>query len=136
MGSVIFYDSGDDKAARELPWIVTFAPYEDDESWDSFVCGPYAYDDAMALAETVAMTDDPVHAVVEPLLPRLSPESIRGEIDRSRRRVAELEAAGGEEGDFSEAEEDSEEPTLQVPSPDQVRAGQARVLARLSEISE
>jgi hypothetical protein len=100
----------------------------------------------MALAESV-VADEELMAVVEPLQPYVSIDQIRGDIAAARL------AAEGDEPDFHDdgyvpgddgyapgddgyAPEDGEERPLTEPtpppSPEQVRAGFARIAARLT----
>lgn len=93
----------DDSPVRDLPWVVTFGPLDDDEEWDPVVCGPYERGHALGLAEAV-VTDEPLMAVVEPLLARVSAAEIRADIDEARRAAQESPPAGEEPtGDGADA---------------------------------
>ena len=72
MGGVIIYEPEEDSDVNEFPWTVTFEPSGGDD-WDSFICGPYERDHAVALAEAVALDDAEggVLAIVKPMLPAL-----------------------------------------------------------------
>lgn len=146
-----------DSPVLSLPWIITFGPLSDEEDWEPVVCGPYERAHALSLAETV-VADEELMAVVEPVLPHTSVDQIRTEIASSRLAAEEAEDEEyegedaeyeefdeGEEGDedlevevddeYDEQGEDEEyesvEPTP-PPSPEEVRAGFARIAARLS----
>ena len=115
------------------------------------VCGPYERAHALALAETV-VADEELMAVVEPVLPHASVDEIRSEIELAKagRRAEDDEddedddvaVAVDEESDedddiddeFADDDEEMEleevEPTP-PPSPEEVRAGFARIAARL-----
>jgi len=114
-----------DSPDRELPWIVTFGPLSHDEGWEPVVCGPYEWAHAIGLAEEV-VADDALMAVVEPVIAPVTPEDIRAEIVESR--VAEYapeEVPGGPPPEIAG-------PDAPLPSPTEVRAGLARVAARLA----
>jgi hypothetical protein len=139
MGALVTLQLPDGSPVLDLPWIITFGPLGDDEDWEPVVSGPYERAHALALAESV-VADDDLMAVVEPLLPHVSAEEIRGEIAAARIAV-EDEAEVVEEVDGSPyedellAEEDVEEdgPAPEPPSPEEVRAGMARIAARLTQ---
>jgi hypothetical protein len=112
------------------------------------VCGPYERAHALALAETV-IADEDLMAVVEPVLPHVTVDDIRKEIETAKQAAEEdfdeetdedgaeggVEVAVDEEYDDGEDEEEAEyeevEPTP-PPSPDEVRAGFARIAAKLA----
>ncbi|HEX6969297.1 MAG TPA: hypothetical protein VF174_10860 [Micromonosporaceae bacterium] len=141
MGALVTLELPEDSPVLRLPWIITFGPLSEEEEWEPVVCGPYERPHALALAESV-VADEELMAVVEPLLPRVSPDEIRSEITAAK-MAAEEEAsvAAGAElyGDYEElADEEAArqteteaEPT-QPPDPDEVRAGFARIAAQLT----
>ena len=88
-------DLPDDSPMLGLPWIITFGPLGDVDEWEPVVCGPYERPHALALAEAV-VADEQLMAVVEPLLPALSADEIRGEIAAAQ--VAAEDEAGQVEG--------------------------------------
>jgi hypothetical protein len=125
-----------DSPALEQPWIITFGPLGDDEEWEPVVCGPYERAHAMALAESV-VADEELMAVVEPLQPHVSVDQIRGEIAAAR-----LAAEGDDDPDFHDdgyVPSDGEEPALTEPTPppgpQELRAGFARIAARLTGLT-
>jgi hypothetical protein len=152
VGELMTLELPADSPLLDLPWIITIGPLSDDEEWDAIVAGPYEYGHALALAEEI-VTDEPLLAVVEPVTPHVSVEAIREEIAVSR--AAALEQDGdeedddtdsdaeyedvededddAEEGDEDEDDEDDEDGHEHAgpPTPDEVRAGVARVAARL-----
>ncbi|WP_091550669.1 hypothetical protein [Micromonospora pattaloongensis] len=140
MGALVTLELPEDSPVLSMPWIITFGPLNDDEEWEPVVCGPYERPHALALAESV-VADEELMAVVEPLLPHVSVEEIRGEIAAAQ-RAAEEAGAEIDEGDaypdFDETEPEAEildhhlEPSA-PPSPDEVRAGQARIAEKLSK---
>lgn len=140
MGALVTLELPDDSPAFDLPWIITFGPLDDD-GWEPVVCGPYERPHALALAETV-VADEDLMAVVEPLMPHVSVEEIRGEIAAARMAAEDEEAETDDASDFGDYEGDHEghshgpehhpEPTP-APSPDEVRAGVARIAARLTD---
>ncbi|MGC5661261.1 hypothetical protein ACN261_12800 [Micromonospora sp. WMMD723] len=104
MGALVTLDLPDDSPLITLPWIITFGPLADPAEWEPVVCGPYERPHALALAEAV-VADERFMAVVEPLVPALSAEEIRGEIAASRRAAADEEArieAADLYGDFDD----------------------------------
>ncbi|HET8683274.1 MAG TPA: hypothetical protein VFM54_15600 [Micromonosporaceae bacterium] len=132
MGALVTLELPADSPILDLPWIITFGPLDDDEEWEPVVCGPYERRHALALAEAV-VADEELMAVVEPLQPHASPEEIRAEIAGAK--LAADEADEDEYGDAGLDEAgDEEEPVRPAspPSVDEVRAGMARIAARLS----
>ncbi len=146
VGALVTLDLPDDSPVLALPWIITFGPLDDGDDWEPVVCGPYERAHALSLAETV-VADEELMAVVEPVLPHASVDQIRAEIELAK--AAAAEEAEEDEFDFDdddgdidvsleeEVEDDEEfelpevEPTA-PPSPDEVRAGFARIASRLS----
>lgn len=127
MGALVTLELPDDSPALELPWIITFGPLDDDDGWEPVVCGPYERPHALALAESV-VADEDLMAVVEPLLPHVSVDEIRGEIAAARLAV--------EEDEPEELVGPDEPPVVSSPSappdPEEIRAGLDRIAARLS----
>jgi hypothetical protein len=153
VGALVTLELPPDSSVLELPWIITFGPLSDDEEWEPVVCGPYERSHAMAFAESV-VADEELMAVVEPLQPHLSVDQIRGDIAAAR-LAPEGDDAEGDDPDFRDDGDDGyvptdhghgsadngyaadgEEPTFTEPtpppSPEQVRAGFARIAARLT----
>ncbi|MFB9904863.1 hypothetical protein [Allokutzneria oryzae] len=146
MGGVIISEPEPGSPIEDLPWVVVFQSL--DEAWDSFTCGPYERDHAIALAEAVAVEEDDVLAAVEPLLPALEPADILADIAELR-EVNEAEADEEDDDEDSDELEESEEDTdeeseedeeeaeeleitdIEVPDADEVREGMARVVNRL-----
>jgi hypothetical protein len=139
VGALVTLELPPDSPVLALPWIITFGPLSDDDEWEPVVCGPYERAHAMALAESV-VADEELMAVVEPLQPHVSVDQIRGDIAAARL------AAEGDEPDFHDdgyvpgdngypSEGGEERPMTEPtppPSPEQVRAGFARIAARLT----
>ncbi|SBV28118.1 hypothetical protein GA0070620_3650 [Micromonospora krabiensis] len=98
VGALVTLDLPSDSPMLGLPWIITFGPLGDDEEWEPVVCGPYERPHALALAEAV-VAEEQLMAVVEPLLPALSPEEIRSEIAAAQ-IAAEDEAARTDQADL------------------------------------
>lgn len=140
-------DLPDDSPVLDMPWIITFGPLDDDDEWEPVVCGPYERPHALALAESV-VGDEDLMAVVEPLLPHVSVDQIRGEIAAARLAAASEDSAGedsageaelaaeldGDDGFGAEHDDGDSEPAepAEPPSIDEVRAGFARIAARLT----
>jgi hypothetical protein len=134
----------DDSPVLNLPWIITFGPLGDEDEWEPVVCGPYERQHALALAESVVADEDLI-AVVEPLLPSASAEEILGEITAAR-MAAEDEAAQAEDAEIYGDYEDLavEEPSAETveheaeprpaPTPEELRAGFARIAALLGRL--
>ncbi|MEU4640118.1 hypothetical protein [Micromonospora sp. NPDC023814] len=143
MGALVTLDLPEDSPMLGLPWIITFGPLSDADEWEPVVCGPYERPHALALAEAV-VAEEQLMAVVEPLLPAVSAEEVRGEIAAAQ-VAAENEAARIEEadlyGDFEDtideeleaaaAENHRTEP-LAPPTEAELRAGFARIAAKLT----
>jgi len=124
---------------RDLPWIITFGPLNDDEDWEPVVCGPYEHSHALALAEEV-VADEELMAVVEPLMGLAAPDEIRQEITIAR-AAAQVEADSDLMDELDELDDAAEsgfdeqvaphEPGP-VPPPAEIRAGMARIARRLA----
>ncbi len=143
VGALVTLDLPDDSPIRSLPWIITFGPLGAEDDWEPVVCGPYERPHALALAEAV-VADEQLMAVVEPLLPALTPEEIRGEIAAAQ-IAAEDEAAEIDQadlyGDFEDvideeleraAEREPEPEPAEAPDREEIRAGFARIAALLT----
>lgn len=157
MGSLVTLDLPADSPVLSLPWIITFGPLSDEEDWEPVVCGPYERAHALSLAETV-VADEELMAVVEPVLPHTTVDQIRTEIASARLAAEEEdEEYEGEDAEYEEFDEEAGDEDLEVevdeeydeqgeeddedeeivepsppPSPDEVRAGFARIAARLA----
>lgn len=135
-------DLPDDSPMLDLPWIITFGPLGDADEWEPVVCGPYERAPALALAE-VMVAEEALMAVVEPLLPAVSAEQIRDEItaaqaaaeDEAAAQAESAELYGNFEDTFDEelaaAERESEAQPAMPPSEAAIRAGFARIAAKL-----
>jgi hypothetical protein len=153
MGALVTLELPDDSPMLGLPWIITFGPLSDEEAWDAVVCGPYERGHALALAEAVLADEDDVTAVVEPLLPHATVDEIHSEIETAK------VAADEDEDDYDEGDEDGGDMDVAVdstydeasgyadddeeeeydviepgppPAPEEIRAGFARIAARLT----
>jgi len=157
MGAIVTLDLQPDSPMLTLPWIITFGPLEDDEEWEPVVCGPYERKHALALAESV-VAEQELMAVVEPLMPHTSIGEINEEIAASKEAAEEAEDdeieefeddiagyVGDDDEDEEEDEDDEEFESLEAededaveasppPTPDEVRAGFARIAARLTAV--
>ncbi|MER5702287.1 hypothetical protein ABT023_10085 [Micromonospora sp. NPDC002296] len=144
MGALVTLDLPEGSPMHGLPWIVTFAPLGDADEWESVVCGPYERPHALALAESV-VAEEQLMAVVEPLLPALSPDEIRSEIAAAQLAARDednrIEAADLY-GDFEDVVDDELEAAAEaadrtgpLPAPDEaeLRAGFARIAKLLTE---
>ena len=149
MGALVTLDLPDDSPVLALPWIITFGPLEDGDEWEPVVCGPYERAHALSLAETV-VADEELMAVVEPVLPHSSVDEIRSEIEQAKAAAeSEEDEEDGEfefddasddvevslDDEFEEGDEEDELPEVEPtppPSPAEVRAGFARIAARLA----
>ncbi|GIJ25886.1 hypothetical protein Vqi01_10480 [Micromonospora qiuiae] len=142
MGALVTLDLPDDSPMLDLPWIITFGPLGDADEWEPVVCGPYERPHALALAEAV-VAEEQLMAVVEPLVPAVSVEQIRGEIAAAQ-LAAEDEAVQVDQadlyGDFEDvideeltAAADRDQPAGPLPAPSEaeLRAGFRRLAARL-----
>jgi hypothetical protein len=135
VGALVTLELPADSPVLALPWIITIGPMSDDEEWEPVVCGPYERDHALAMAEEV-VADEDLMAVVEPLVPHVSVDAIREEIATARAVAAEEE----DDDTDSDAVEDAEEAETELheehappPTPDEIRAGFARIAALLIE---
>jgi len=117
-----------DSPVADLPWVITVGALDDDEGWEPVVFGPYERGHALALAQAV-VADEDLMAVVEPLLPLIDAEAIREEIETVRGAVTGAELTTADDEDDWEGEHIEPGP---VPSESEVRAGFARLAARLT----
>ncbi|MEV6928485.1 hypothetical protein AB0M46_28910 [Dactylosporangium sp. NPDC051485] len=136
MGTLVTLDLPADAPALTLPWIITVGPLNDEEEWEPVVCGPYERAHALALAEAV-VADEELMAVVEPLQPHVTVDQIQGDIAASRMAAEnedletaalDAELAGFEDHDHDHDDDHTHEP----PSVDEIRAGFARIAAKLT----
>jgi hypothetical protein len=133
VGTLVTLDLPQDSPMLDLPWIITFGPLTEEGEWEPVVCGPYERPHAMSLAEEV-VADDDLMAVVEPLVPHVSADDIRQQIEAAR--------AGAPDGvdDWYDEDELADEEELAVrdhqaagpPSPEEIRAGFARIARSLA----
>ncbi|MEU9505132.1 hypothetical protein AB0D32_02465 [Micromonospora sp. NPDC048170] len=143
MGALVTLDLPDDSPMLGLPWIITIGPLGDVDEWEPVVCGPYERPQALALAEAV-VAEEQLMAVVEPLLPAVSVEEIRGEIAAAQ-VAAEDETAQIEEADLYGDFEDTIDEELEAaaaeddrvgppapPTEAELRAGFERIAAKLT----
>ncbi len=145
MGALVTLEVPADSPVLSLPWIITIGPLSDDEEWEAVVCGPYERAHALALAEEV-VADEDLMAVVEPVVPHVTVDAIREEVAAARAlaeeesdddtdsdAAGEDEAADDEEPDETEETEAEAEERPGPPSVDEIRAGFARIAARLTD---
>ena len=139
VGALVTLDLPADAPALTLPWIITFGPMNDEEEWEPVVCGPYERSHALALAEAV-VADEDLMAVVEPLQPHVTVAQIQGDIAASRLaaenedvETAELDAElADHDHDHDHDHGDDDDHSHEPPSVDEIRAGFARIAAKLS----
>jgi hypothetical protein len=147
VGALVTLDLPADAPALELPWIITFGPLRDDDEWEPVVCGPYEREHALLLAEVV-VTDEDLMAVVEPLVPHLTVDQIRGDIAAARLaaqnedvETTALDAELAEyeddldafrEHDHEHAEDDEPHEPVEPPTVDELKAGFTRIAAKLT----
>ena len=153
MGTLVTLDLADDSPTLSLPWIITFGPMDEADDWEPVVCGPYERAHALALAETV-IADEELMAVVEPVQPHSSVDDIREEIASAKAAAepdedededfeldpdadVDVSLDGASFGDDLDDEDDDDLELEEVepstpPSPAEVRAGFARIAARLA----
>jgi hypothetical protein len=141
VGTLMTLSLPPDSPVADLPWVITIGALGDEEDWEPVVCGPYERGHALALAQAV-VADEELMAVVEPLLPLVDANAIRDEIELAR-AAAESEPAlepvappadsPGLGSDTAEAEDEPYERVEPGPAPSagEVRAGFARIAARL-----
>ncbi|MFV2103278.1 hypothetical protein [Micromonospora sp. LOL_024] len=143
MGALVTLDLPSDSPLRDLPWIITFGPLSDADEWEPVVCGPYERPHALALAEAVVAAEQ-LMAVVEPLVPAVSVEQIRGELAAAQGaaqdegvRVDQADLYGDYEDTVDEEEDlvaEYDHGTGPLPAPDvaELRAGFARIATQLT----
>jgi hypothetical protein len=151
MGALVTLELPDDSPMLGLPWIITFGPLSDEEAWDAVVCGPYERSHALALAEAVLADEDDVTAVVEPLLPHATVDEIHSEIETAKTAADEdedydeaddggdmdvsVDASYDEASGYADDDEEEEYEVIEPgppPAPEEIRAGFARIAARLT----
>ena len=130
VGTLMTLSLPPDSPVADLPWVITIGALGDDEDWEPVVCGPYERGHALALAQAV-VADEELMAVVEPLLPLADVEAIRDEIELAR---AAPDADGEPPDEPGEWEGERVEPGP-APTASEVKAGFARVAARLPGMS-
>jgi hypothetical protein len=127
VGTLVTLDLPANSPVADLPWVITIGSLGDEEDWEPVVCGPYERQHALALAQAV-VADEDLMAVVEPLLPRADAEAIRDEIELAR---AAVETPEGDDIDLGDYETRRVRPG-RAPTESEVRAGWARIAARLA----
>jgi hypothetical protein len=132
VGTLVTLDLPADSPVADLPWVITIGSLGDEEDWEPVVCGPYERGHAVALAQAV-VADEPLMAVVEPLLPLIGAEAIRDEIELARAASeADDQPDDGVDPDVAAREWETRHVTPgPVPTEAEVRAGFARIAARL-----
>jgi hypothetical protein len=125
VGTLVTLDLPVGSPVADLPWVITIGSLGDEEDWEPVVCGPYERAHALALAQAV-VADEDLMAVVEPLLPRPDAEAIRDEVELARAGAEAIEGAADED-DYETRRVRPGRP----PSEAEVRAGWARIAARL-----
>jgi hypothetical protein len=125
VGTLVTLDLPAGSPVADLPWVITIGSTGDDD-WEPIVCGPYERAHALALAQAV-VADEDLLAVVEPLLPRADAEAIRDEIELARAAAEEPEAT-----DDNDNHETRRVRPGRAPTEAEVRAGWARIAARLA----
>ncbi|MET0424686.1 MAG: hypothetical protein ABW046_12470 [Actinoplanes sp.] len=123
MGTLVTLDLPANSPVVDLPWVITIGALDDEEDWEPVVCGPYERLHALALAQAV-VADEDLMAVVEPLLPRPDAEAIRDEIELAR--------SGPPDADREDEHETRRVRPGRAPTEAEVRAGWARIAARLT----
>jgi hypothetical protein len=140
VGALVTLDLPADAPALTLPWIITFGPMNEEEEWEPVVCGPYERAHALALAEAV-VADEELMAVVEPLQPHVTVAQIQGDIAASRMAAEnedletaalDAELAGYEHDHDHDHDHGDDDHAHEPPSVDEIRAGFARIAAKLS----
>jgi hypothetical protein len=126
VGTLVTLDLPANSPVADLPWVITIGSLGDEEDWEPVVCGPYERAHALALAQAV-VADEDLMAVVEPLLPRPDAEAIRDEIELARAAAEEPEAT-----DDNDNHETRRVRPGRAPTEAEVRAGWARIAARLA----
>ena len=126
VGTLVTLDLPANSPVADLPWVITIGSLGDEEDWEPVVCGPYERAHALALAQAV-VADEDLMAVVEPLLPRPDAEAIRDEIELARAAAEEPEAT-----DDNDNHETRRVRPGRAPTESEVRAGWARIAARLA----
>jgi hypothetical protein len=133
VGALVTLELPADSPMLSLPWIITIGPLSDEDEWEPVVCGPYERDHALSLAQEV-VADEDLMAVVEPVVPHVSVDAIRDEVATARAVAAE-EVDDDTDSDAADEDEDDGHEHHQhagPPSPDEIRAGFARIAARLT----
>jgi hypothetical protein len=131
VGTLVTLDLPTGSPVADMPWVITIGALGDEEDWEPVVCGPYERAHALALAQAV-VADEQMMAVVEPLLPLADAEAIRDEIELAR---AAADAAAEPDPDPDTVAEQWETRHVKpgpVPTEAEVRAGFARIAARLT----
>ena len=140
VGALVTLELPADSPMLSLPWIITIGPLADEDEWEPVVCGPYERGHALGLAQEI-VADEDLMAVVEPVVPHVSVDTIRDEVASARAAAAEEadDDTDSDSADDSADDEDDDEAGgheyhghAGPPSPDEIRAGFARIAARLT----
>lgn len=138
MGALVTLDVPDESPVRDLPWIITIGPLSEAEDWEPVVCGPYEHPHALALAESV-VADEDLMAVVEPVRPHASVDQIREKVAAARAAAATAGEAAGSGTEYASAgagtlqrEGPAHIEPARPPTSEEIKAGFARIAARLS----
>jgi hypothetical protein len=129
VGTLVTLDLPLGSPVADLPWVITIGSLGDQEDWEPVVCGPYERLHALALAQAV-VADEPLMAVVEPLMPRPDADAIRAEIALAR---AAAEAPPDDEGFDEQAYEARRVRPGRAPTEGEVREGWSRIATRLTK---
>jgi hypothetical protein len=135
VGALVTLELPADSPVLAMPWIITIGPLSDDDEWEPVVCGPYERAHALALAEEV-VADEDLMAVVEPVIPHVSVDAIRAEIAAARLLAVEEEDDDADSdltADDGDDEDGEPHEHAGPPTPDEVRAGIARIATRLMQ---
>lgn len=139
MGALVTLELPESSPVRDLPWIISIGPLGDEEEWEPVVVGPYERPHALALAESL-VADEELMAVVEPLLPLVSVDAIRQEIEMARAALDDddepydADIFDDAPQDVDGEPEQRHVPVTPPPSAEEVRAGFARIAASLTAV--
>jgi hypothetical protein len=130
VGTLVTLSLPPDSPVADLPWVITVGAGGEDEDWEPVVCGPYERAHALALAQAV-VADEDLMAVVEPLLPLVDAEAIREEISTARAASLESARIGSVPADLADDDPGERIEPGPPPTAAEVRAGFARLAAKL-----
>src|SRR6266545_3978725 len=136
VGALVTLELPADSPAIDLPWIITFGPLDEDEEWEPVVCGPYERPHALAHAEEdddEEFDEDEYEEFDEDEYDQEEGEGpVRAAVDDSDDGDEDEDELEEYEDEYDEDEDEIAVEPSPPPTPEEVRAGFARIAAKLT----